>query len=213
MPLSRDRKFFPTKPGARKITRRDFAPFVPETGPFRRVSIIEFLDPEANPRLRRQIERFASAKTQMVKQFLKWARHHVDHTRWWPTRRKIAHLYLDQVEEHGVRHEIDVAIIAETLGVTPSAVYKQLQNLREEGFLQRYREHYIDWEQTNAMRDALVGVVDNPEAIFICARSVHEPGPSFPRSGYELDTLPPDLKEGSSMYPTTPLTWKDSPDG
>ncbi len=191
MSVPLDRKFFPTNVGSRK----GFDPFVPETGPFRRVSVIEFLTPEANPRLRRQIERFTSAKAEMTRRFIKWARHYIDRTRWWATRRKVAHLYLDQIEEHGVRHEIDVSAMAETLGVKPSAVYKQIQNLRKEGFLQHYREHYIDWEQTSAMRDALIDVVENPETIFICARSVHEPGPSFPRSEAWLDTLPPDLKE------------------
>lgn len=195
MLLNRDRNFFPKK-------LRLFALFVPETGPFCRVNVTQFL--------RRKID---VETAQLEQQFIDEAHAYVDHTTWWPTRRLVAHEYIRGIKEHGVRYELDANAIARKLGRVVSTINDHIRALRRDGFLQHYRKHYIDWKKTEAAREALANRVENPESIFCAARAVHEPGPSFPRSAAMFRSRSSDLLESSYPTGTYPLTWKDSPDG
>lgn len=225
---NRDRKSFPKnldvpRPGAQGYAKY-FEQHVPERGPTIRVNIMRFCDPRLESlavqnELKRRAEAQAEIRAEIAElnaMFLADAQASVDHTRWGPTRRLVAHEYVRGIEKHGVRYELNAKELARKLGRVISTINDHIRALRKEGFLQHHRKHYIDWKKTESAREAAASNVDDPETIFCSARAVHEPGPSFPRSGAMFRSRLSDLLDGlKGLYPTgtSPLTWKDSPDG
>lgn len=124
-----------------------FHEFRPPEGPFPRVCLTDCLKRQIVGRLRA----------------------HVDASPWRYMMRRAAHAVIDRIERCGLRFEMPCAELSQILGLSHSMGGYYLRRLREAGFLDRYREHYVDWEATEKLRQSL-----DDESIYYAAPAVHE---------------------------------------
>lgn len=118
MLLSRDRKFFPTNVGTRKITRRDFDPFV---------APVKFGHPWS---------RLSSMPKGWMMELLGHRDVHETVVK--------ALAYLIEIEEQvGRRFQVSSRELGRALGMSQSTGSRCLRKLRELGILTLYREHQI----------------------------------------------------------------------
>lgn len=126
---------------------RKFRRFWPCTGPFPKVSVAD------------GILRTIFAKL----------RDFIGKSGWRFRMQQAAHKVVDLMEEQGLRIEVTCGELARHLGLSYSMGGYYRTRLENEGFIDLYREHYLDWETTDRLRDHL-----DDDTIFIAAPAVHE---------------------------------------
>lgn len=124
-----------------------FSQFRPPTGPFPKVGLADVFQAKIIASLREYVARSG----------------------WRYRMQQAAHAVIDVIEREGLRIELSCSTLAMRLGLSRSMGGYYLARLREVGFLERYREHYVDWDATERMRDRL-----GMDGVYVAAPSVHE---------------------------------------
>jgi len=127
-----------------------FSEFVPPSGPFAEISPDEVL--------------IASL------------REHVDRAPWRYMRKRVAYEVISLIQQHGLRFVQRCKDLGALIGRSVSTAAYHLRKLREEGFLEHYRESYVDLE-ASAQISELVG-----KELWISAPAVHQVPPERFRS-------------------------------
>lgn len=155
----------------------------PEVGPFPAVSVAEDAKKNIISRMKTTVARSG----------------------WRVMMAKAARIVIDRIESHGLRFEITCEELSRLLGLSKSMGSYYLKRLRDEGFIERFRQHYVDWEATFARR-----IRANRDDLFVAAPSVHQV--CLPRSDDAFRSLHPGIYLLEvSMDEKPPLTRGSAP--
>lgn len=138
--------------------------FRPPTGPFPKIGLTDVLQDQIIDRLRAYVARSG----------------------WRYRMQQAAQAVIDLFAAEGLRIEVSCATLAARLGLSRSMGGYYFRRLREVGFLDLYRQHYVDWDATEKLRDQL-----DSDDVFVAAPNVYELDPrrwehlfrSYPRRG------------------------------
>lgn len=152
--------------------------FRPPTGPFPKICLADALQSRLIERLRTFVARSG----------------------WRYQVQRAAQTMIDRFEAEGLRFEMSGSTLAAKLGLSRSMGSYYFNKLRDLGFLDLYRKHYVDWDATERLRDQL-----ERDDVFIASPNAYELNPR--RWEHIFRSCLPRREEESLMTEKHPPSW------